>query len=1281
MKKVVSLIVALAMVAALTPSVMAEEPDGSLIASASFDSEIAAETGTITAAGSGITVGDGIRENAAVLPGGAENYLKVASAQGADDLLVGKDALTIAFFEKRESGTWPLFIAPDTKAQVHLSSENYIGVFDNGSELKVERYVGRRDNSDSSVTSGGSGDKYPKGEWKHIAVVLTDEYTELFVNGKSAARVESGSALSKLFSSASYIQIGRGNWGANGEDFKGSIDEFKIFDRVLDSDEILSLSKYATPIEKVAAAIAIADPDNVTGDLKLITDYKGATIKWTSSNPAVITNEGKVTRPLEDTQVTLTAEITNDLNETDSVDFVVTVRSQLQAILDEIEIHDANNILDSVTLVKKSHGVDINWTSSNPQVVTDKDEPNPESPEYTIPAGYVTRGKEDVKVTLTAQFDYNGAPHTETYDLTVKAVKPEEDKVAYLYAYFRGNVNGENEHLSIHLATSLDGYNWTDLNGNFPVIESDMGTKALRDPYILRSRYGDKFYLVATDLDTQDGGNWAKWSLEGSKYLMVWASEDLVHWGDQRMVKFADDNIGCAWAPESVYDVDTGEYLVYASGKDLQLKAQTGKELDTVYVARTRDFYSFSEPKMFFEPLKDGNRVPAIDSTIIRADDGKYYHFYKKESGYIMMMVSDHAAGPYKEVSTFATIPGEGPAIYKVNGTNKYALCVDNYSKYVPYLTDDISSGIFTKSEGEVTMPTGSKHGGMIPISQSEYNALLAAYGPKDVDGDGAEAIYTQDFEGQVQGLQGGASITEDADKGGKVLTLDGVDGYFQFPEKLFDRRDTYTLLMDVNSDMADDDAFFTFALGQGDNTDHYLFFRARKSQLRVAETVYGWKHERDAAVTGNGIAGNWARIALVVKPGYLAIYKDGVLVAENTDAHVGEGDLLGGKFTTSHLGVDGLVAYLGKSFFPSDKYMKGSFDDIALYNRALSPEEILSDATGSLSDENIINADIKKVNIPAVIRNDITLPTAGVYGSSIVWTSGNADVLTAEGKVTRPSFKDGDIQVVLTAVYTKGTKTKTVLYPVTVKAADNVWLSTDDWSTYNFGPVSGDAYISFDITPYSFDESLIGIAPSNVTPGKWGDYAIGVRTNASGAFQANMGDSNYTGSVPYEVGKTYHATIVTNTAKQTYSFYITDDRGETSTVAENMPYRVKTGSDLAKVNVRSGYNVAAGRYAVENFRADGSGVQAVFSQAADGRVSYVVRNFTSSEANLDMFAAFFNGDKLISAKRLAGAMNAGEQRLLETDIPEGCTVIKFLTWESDSLIPKIEVLATTLAK
>ena len=67
MKKVVSLIVALAMVAALTPSVMAEEPDGSLIASASFDSEIAAETGTITAAGSGITVGDGIRENAAVI--------------------------------------------------------------------------------------------------------------------------------------------------------------------------------------------------------------------------------------------------------------------------------------------------------------------------------------------------------------------------------------------------------------------------------------------------------------------------------------------------------------------------------------------------------------------------------------------------------------------------------------------------------------------------------------------------------------------------------------------------------------------------------------------------------------------------------------------------------------------------------------------------------------------------------------------------------------------------------------------------------------------------------------------------------------------------------------------------------------------------------------------------------------------------------------------------------------------------------------------------------------
>ncbi len=324
---------------------------------------------------------------------------------------------------------------------------------------------------------------------------------------------------------------------------------------------------------------------------------------------------------------------------------------------------------------------------------------------------------------MSCKADFEG--ETAEKDITLHIMpKPEEleEAYGYFYVYFRGYVDGSEEHLSIHIAASENGYEWFDLNGNKPILESTMGTRCLRDPYLLRSKDGDRFYLLATDLNTQDGQGWGPWSMTGSKYLMVWESDDLINWSEQRMVKFANDSIGCAWAPEAIWDPDTEEYLVYASGKDLTLETPG----DTVYVARTRDFRSFSEPEYFVAPVNEnGERIWAIDSNIIHASDGRFYHFYK-QSGHIEMMVSDHASGPYEYITTFPRPAGEGPGSFLVKGTdNTYALMVDDYSVYVPYLTDDIASGSFKKATDTIIMPTGSKHGGFLPVTKAEYERIL----------------------------------------------------------------------------------------------------------------------------------------------------------------------------------------------------------------------------------------------------------------------------------------------------------------------------------------------------------------------------------------------------------------------------------------------------------------------------------------------------------------------------------------------------------------------------
>ncbi len=79
---------------------------------------------------------------------------------------------------------------------------------------------------------------------------------------------------------------------------------------------------------------------------------------------------------------------------------------------------------------------------------------------------------------------------------------------------------------------------------------------------------------------------------------MVWESTDLVNWSEQRMVEVARDDAGCTWAPEATYDEkETGEYIVYWASR----VAEDGYGKQRVYYAKTRDFYTFTEPEVMIE--------------------------------------------------------------------------------------------------------------------------------------------------------------------------------------------------------------------------------------------------------------------------------------------------------------------------------------------------------------------------------------------------------------------------------------------------------------------------------------------------------------------------------------------------------------------------------------------------------------------------------------------------------------------------------------------------------
>ncbi|KAJ3197882.1 hypothetical protein HK101_011536 [Irineochytrium annulatum] len=183
----------------------------------------------------------------------------------------------------------------------------------------------------------------------------------------------------------------------------------------------------------------------------------------------------------------------------------------------------------------------------------------------------------------------------------------------------------------ISFATAEDPLFWKALNNGKSILQSNMGEKGLRDPFVIRSAEGDKFYMLATDLKMGESTNFDQAQMTGSHYMMVWESEDLVNWSEQRMIKVAPKTGGNTWAPEAIYDPVTGDYIVFwaSSMKNTETygdyNGRPEGQYNVMYYATTRDFYTFSEPKVMID-----ESLPTIDTTFIEQNN-MLYRFTKSE--------------------------------------------------------------------------------------------------------------------------------------------------------------------------------------------------------------------------------------------------------------------------------------------------------------------------------------------------------------------------------------------------------------------------------------------------------------------------------------------------------------------------------------------------------------------------------------------------------------------------------------------------------------------------
>lgn len=109
----------------------------------------------------------------------------------------------------------------------------------------------------------------------------------------------------------------------------------------------------------------------------------------------------------------------------------------------------------------------------------------------------------------------------------------------YLMVHFKEDPNRYAERIYFDLTDGDDPTHWLPLNGGEPVLTSSIGTTGVRDPHIIHNPETGTYYIIATDLRVfggklEDGSNWYDWSHHGSTNLIVWESDDLLHWRGPR---------------------------------------------------------------------------------------------------------------------------------------------------------------------------------------------------------------------------------------------------------------------------------------------------------------------------------------------------------------------------------------------------------------------------------------------------------------------------------------------------------------------------------------------------------------------------------------------------------------------------------------------------------------------------------------------------------------------------------------------------------------------------
>ncbi len=246
-------------------------------------------------------------------------------------------------------------------------------------------------------------------------------------------------------------------------------------------------------VDDYLAALSITSP--LTSNI-VLPPFTGGTTTLSSSNPAVVSNSGVVTRGTTDQTVSITVNATKD-GVTKSRTFTnllvpkddALLTAELDAALNAINLGNLINLSTNISLPSASNGINVSWSSNQPGVISN--------------TGVIQQDPTDAKsFILTASVTKNGLTRTKTFSGSVAAnvqlvladdVTKVKSSFGTLYPVF-----------DLSLPTSLNGtpLTWTSSNPALMTSTGDVRENDVVTPFTLTVSNASTNQII--NMSTQD---------------------------------------------------------------------------------------------------------------------------------------------------------------------------------------------------------------------------------------------------------------------------------------------------------------------------------------------------------------------------------------------------------------------------------------------------------------------------------------------------------------------------------------------------------------------------------------------------------------------------------------------------------------------------------------------------------------------------------------------------------------------------------------------------------